>query len=183
MKKLKQLLPILFLLSLAVQSQNKASVEKSIYGIQTGILGVWGYNESKLTNSIALRSEIGLDAGFRGGSNINTVFVLTPTITIEPRFYYNLKKRSKKGKSILKNSANFLTLEFFYVPNLFVISNTRNVSVANSLSIIPKWGIKRTIGKHFTYELGLGIGYYIDLDDSRFNDTVADLHIRFGYTF
>jgi len=140
------------------------------------------YNESKLTNTIALRSEIGLDGGFRGGSKF-FVFAFAPTINAEPRFYYNLKKRSKKGKSILKNSANFLALEFFYVPNLFVISNTRNVSVTNSLSIIPKWGIKRTIGKHFTYELGLGIGYYIDLDDSRFNDTTADLHLRIGYTF
>ena len=182
MKKLKQLLPILLLFSLAVQSQNKASVEKSIYGIQTGTLGFWFYNEAKLTNTIALRSEIGLDGGFRGGSNF-FIFAFAPTITTEPRFYYNLKKRSKKGKSILKNSANFLALEFFYVPDLFVISNRRNVSVTNSLSIIPKWGIKRTIGKHFTYELGLGIGYYIDLDDSRFNDTTADLHIRFGYTF
>jgi len=183
MKKLKLLLAILLLFSLAVQGQKKVSVEKSIYGIQTGILGVWGYNESKLTNSIALRSEIGLDAGFSGGSNINTVFVLTPTITAEPRFYYNLKKRSKKGKSIFKNSGNFLSLKFFYVPNLFVISNLRNVSARKSLSIIPEWGIKRTIGKHFTYELGLGIGYYIDLEDSWFNATTADLHLRIGYTF
>ncbi len=183
MKKTILLSIILMASYFNAQSQDKISVEKSIYGIQTGILGVWGYNESKLTNSIALRSEIGLDAGFRGGSNINTVFVLTPTITIEPRFYYNLKNRSKKGKSILKNVANFLSLKFFYVPNLFVISNLRNVSAEKSLSIIPEWGIKRTIGKHFTYELGLGIGYYIDLEDSRLNDSVADLHIRFGYTF
>jgi len=160
------------------QSQNKISVEKSIYGIQIGTLGFWFYNESKLTNTIALRSEIGLDA-----AAINYFFALAPTINAEPRFYYNLKKRSKKGKSIFRNSANFLALEFFYVPDLFVISNRRNVSVTNSLSIIPKWGIKRTIGKHFTYELGLGIGYYIDLDDSRFNDTTADLHLRIGYTF
>ena len=182
MKKFKPLLAILFLFSLAVQSQNKISVEKSIYGIQTGTLGFWFYNEAKLTNTIALRSEIGLDGGFIAGSNIGFVYVLAPTVTSEPRFYYNLKKRSKKGKSILKNSANFLALKFLYVPDLFVISNTRG-SVTNSLSIIPKWGIKRTIGKHFTYELGLGIGYYIDLDDSRFNDTTADLHLRIGYTF
>ncbi len=182
MKNLKQFLPILLLLSLAVQSQNKASVEKSIYGIQTGTLGFWVYNEVKLTNTIALRSEIGLDGGFIAGSNVDFIYVLAPTITAEPRFYYNLKKRSKKGKSILKNSANFLALKFFYVPDLFVISNTRG-SITNSLSIIPKWGIKRTIGKHFTYELGLGIGYYVDLDDSRLNGSTADLHLRIGYTF
>ncbi|MCF6213517.1 MAG: hypothetical protein L3J45_05780 [Flavobacteriaceae bacterium] len=182
MKKTILLSIILMASYFNVQSQNKISVEKSIYGIQTGTLGFWFYNEAKLTNTIALRSEIGLDGGFIAGSSVGFIYVLAPTITAEPRFYYNLKKRSKKGKSILKNSANFLALEFFYVPDLFVISNTRG-SVTNSLSIIPKWGIKRTIGKHFTYELGLGIGYYIDLDDSRFNDTAADLHLRIGYTF
>jgi len=160
------------------QSQNKISVEKSIYGIQIGTLGFWVYNESRLTNTIALRSEIGLDAGI-----INSLYILTPTITAEPRFYYNLKKRSKKGKSILKNSANFLALKFFYVPNLFVISNYQDTRAIKSLSIIPKWGIKRSIGKHFTYELGLGIGYYIDLEDGYLNESTADLHLRIGYTF
>lgn len=45
-------------LTLTVKSQN-ASVEKSVFGIQTGFLGIWGHNETKLTNQIALRSEIG----------------------------------------------------------------------------------------------------------------------------
>ncbi len=39
------------------------SVEKSIWQIQTGLIGVWINNESKLTNSVAIRSEFGL-AGF-----------------------------------------------------------------------------------------------------------------------
>lgn len=34
-----------------------------MYGIQTGLLGVWVYNEARLTNSIALRTEIGFDFG------------------------------------------------------------------------------------------------------------------------
>ena len=40
-----------------------ASVEKSSFGIQTGVLGIWAYNEAKLSNSIALRTEIGFDFG------------------------------------------------------------------------------------------------------------------------
>ena len=43
-----------------------ASVEQSTFGIQTGVLGVWAYKETKLSNQIALRTEIGMDAGFWG---------------------------------------------------------------------------------------------------------------------
>ena len=43
-----------------------ASVEKSTFGIQTGVLGVWAYKETELSNQIALRTEIGMDAGFWG---------------------------------------------------------------------------------------------------------------------
>ncbi|WP_344714740.1 hypothetical protein [Winogradskyella damuponensis] len=35
------------------------SVEKSIFGLQTGVLGIWAYNEAKLSNTIALRTEHG----------------------------------------------------------------------------------------------------------------------------
>ncbi len=44
-----------------------ASVEKSTFGIQTGFIGIWAHNESKLSNQIALRSELGFDSGIWGG--------------------------------------------------------------------------------------------------------------------
>ncbi|MGG5485400.1 hypothetical protein [Gaetbulibacter sp. PBL-D1] len=64
---MKQALLILtfFTISLSTQSQT-TSVEKSTFGVQTGFLGIWVHNESRLSNSIALRSEIGLDAGIWG---------------------------------------------------------------------------------------------------------------------
>ncbi|SHH13308.1 hypothetical protein SAMN05444372_11711 [Flavobacterium micromati] len=43
-----------FLITFFTNAQN-ASVEKSTYGIQTGILGIWAHREEKLTNQIALR--------------------------------------------------------------------------------------------------------------------------------
>lgn len=56
---------VLISLTLTVKSQN-ASVEKSVFCIQTGFLGIWLHNETKLTNQIALRSEIGFDSGIWG---------------------------------------------------------------------------------------------------------------------
>lgn len=170
----------------------KASVEKSIFGAQTGFLGIWLHNESKLSNSFALRSEIGFDSGIYGGSVMfgdETNFFLTPAITLEPRWYYNLEKRLDKGKSIDNNNGNFIGLKVSFNPDLFVISNQEGIQIPNQIFIIPKWAMKRTLGEYFTYELGIGVGYHhvfyenpnYNPDDE--NEAVLDLHLRIGYTF
>ncbi|NVK51365.1 MAG: hypothetical protein HWD85_00410 [Flavobacteriaceae bacterium] len=187
MKKIK-LAIVLSLVSLSFYAQN-ASVEKSIFGIQTGFLGVWVHNEARLSNQFALRSEIGLDTGIQGSDSFNnTKFVLSPTITLEPRWYYNLDKRLEKGKSIKGNSGNFLSIKTSFHPDWFVISNRDNVQVTPDISIIPTWGIRRTIGKHFTYETGIGLGYvsYFPKDINTFgkvNKMGLNLHLRIGYQF
>ncbi|MBV6881963.1 hypothetical protein KVY03_19260 [Epilithonimonas sp. FP105] len=170
------------------KAQN-ASVEKSTFGIQIGTLGIWAHREVKLTNEIALRAEIGMDAGFFGGSFYpKNGYLMTPVITLEPRWYYNLDKRVSKSKNISGNSGNFLTLQTSYHPNWFVISNYDNVEIANQISIIPTWGLKRNIGKHFTYETGIGIGYrYIFAESAGYSknegEAAANLHLRIGYRF
>ncbi|MFZ0595590.1 MAG: hypothetical protein WAM46_01295 [Flavobacterium sp.] len=172
------------LLCLVIQtgySQNKG-VEKSIYNVQTGFLGIWINNEYRLFNEISLRTEIGLDAGLRGCSDCDTEYALAPVITLEPRWYYNIDKRNSlnKGKN---NSANFIALAIKYHPDWFVISNADYSQVANQIAIIPKWGIRRNIGtSNFNYEAGLGIGYKFYLDEN-FSEATADLHLRIGYTF
>lgn len=175
-------------LSIIAKSQN-ASVEESTYGIQTGFLGVWVHNETKLTNAIALRSEIGLDSGIWGGDFYNqTGFLMTPVITLEPRLYYNLNKRVSKSRRIDGNSGNFIALKASFHPDWFVISNSDNIRVVSDITIVPTWGIKRTIGNHFTYEAGIGIGYrYSYAKQAGFleneSDVAANLHLRIGYRF
>ncbi len=114
---------VLFAVSFFALSQS-ASVEKSTFGIQTGLLGIWMHNESKLSNEFALRSEIGLDAGFFGGGfNDGNKFLLTPVITIEPRWYYNLDKRISKSRNISGNSGNFISVKTSYHPDWFCLSH------------------------------------------------------------
>lgn len=170
-------------------SQNNG-VEKSIFNIQTGVLGSWLNNETKISNKFALRSEIGLDAGIFGGEiNDNSGFFLTPVINIEPRWYYNILKRENKNKPINNNSANFLTTSISYHPDWFVISNKNNINIYNQLSIIPKWGIRRNIANsNFNFEAGIGFGYrfyFLKQYGYSKNDgeTALDLHLRIGYTF
>lgn len=187
MKKTIQTL-VLIGFTLTVKSQN-ASVEKSIFGIQTGLFGIWANNESKITSQIALRSEIGFDSGIWGGDYYDrTGFLMTPVITAETRWYYNLNNRINKSKRIDGNSGNFISLKASHHPDWFVISNYDNLKVISDISIVPTWGIRRNIGKHFNYETGIGIGYrYIFAKKAGYlenkSETLLNLHLRIGYRF
>jgi hypothetical protein len=95
---MKKILGFLILgLNLNANAQD-TSVEKSIFGIQTGFSGIWINNESRLSNSLALRSEIGIENDFAVGDHYSGAgFILQPVLTIEPRYYYNLEKRNADG--------------------------------------------------------------------------------------
>lgn len=172
--------------SLSVQSQTN-SVEESLYGVQTGVLGIWGYNGLRLNDEFSFRTEVGFDAGLWGGTlySNNVNFALIPVITLEPRWYYNIKKRAKKKRRTWNNGANFLSLETSFYPDLFVISNAKNVKVATQIYFIPKWGIKRNIGRHFGFEAGIGAGYGTLLERKSTLDDgfTVDLHLKIGYNF
>ena len=185
---MKKFLVVFLLLGVFFKGNSQqTSVEKSIFGIQVGLLGIYGFNEFRLTNPFALRVELGLEGGIEINSN-ETVFALAPVIAVEPRWYYNLNKRVKKSRRIDHNSGNFISLYTRYHPNWFVLAND-DVEVISDVSFIPTWGIRRNIGKHFNYEAGMGIGYayifYNNYDDYLDNEgeVAVNLLLRIGYHF
>ncbi len=177
-------------LTLIAKSQN-ASVEKSTFGVQTGVLGIWAYNEVKLSNSIALRTELGFDFGIWETTyydDYNSPFLQTPVIVVEPRFYYNLKKRTLSSKTIEGNSGNFIALKMGYHPDWFVLFNSDNAPVVSDYSIIPTWGIRRNLGKHFNYEAGIGAGFSHTFAEragysKNKSEIELNMHLRIGYRF
>jgi hypothetical protein len=186
---MKKIITLVFLsLSIFCNAQN-ISVDKSVFGIQTGFLGIWAHNESRLSNRIALRSEIGFDAGFQSGFfYTEDVFFLAPVLTLEPRFYYNLNKRNSKSKVITNNSGNFISIKTSFTPDWFVIANVKDISIISEISFIPTFGIRRNIGTHFNYETGFGIGYryYFAKAAGYYSNTseaTANIHLRIGYVF
>ena len=190
MKQIIYLVLILLATPVSTFAQSSdASVERSVYGVQAGFLGTWFYNESRLSNSIALRLEAGLDGGFQSTFINDDNFVMIPVFTAEPRWYYNLNRRIDKGKRIDGNSGNFLSIKTSYRPDLFILGGDDRVRVIPDLQIIPTYGLRRNIGQNFNYELGLGIGYIryfepenviIIGDQSEF---AVNLHLRLGYRF
>lgn len=188
MKNILLILTITIMPFLSI-AQEIASVEKSTTGIQIGFLGIWVHNEFKITNQIAFRSEIGFDSGLFGGSRYEKGLgvIFTPVITLEPRLYYNLNKRSSRNKDISGNSGNFLSLKSSYNPGWFSISNYEGVSVSSQVSIVPTWGIRRMIGNHFNYEAGIGLGvshfFKRNISYENKNEPAINLHLRLGYKF
>ena len=170
-------------------SSSAASVEKSIFGVQTGFLGIWVHNEFRISNQIALRTEVGFDASFVPGDSYNkTIYFMAPVFMVEPRWYYNLNKRKAKSKRIDGNSGNFISLQTSYIPNWFVISNNPYEWVRRQLWVMAMWGIRRNIGKHFNYEAGVGMGYRFYLKGKNSNTTegsdwMPNILLRIGYRF
>ena len=190
---------IIFLISGIIYCQTglaNPKTESSLFGVQTGAIGLWVYHEAGLTENLVLRSEIGIDMVdfFR-----NDVYLIdpkdtgggpffTPTLALEPRYYFNFSNRAKSGKSTVKNSATFVSIDLRYYPDWFLIVGNDNSKFAEQLAITPRIGIKRTVWEHFTYEIGFGMRLY-SLLDNKDNNAVEDNEyflntlLRVGYSF
>ncbi|CAL2079480.1 hypothetical protein [Tenacibaculum sp. 190524A05c] len=189
MKNTKLLCSLLLLSCITLFSQkdskkvkSQISVEKNIFGVQAGLFGAWVYNETKLADNVALRTELGMDLALFGGTYYpKTGVIFYPTVTVEPRFYYNLNRRNKLNKKIEYNSGNFFSLKTSYGSDAFAISNY-DVVINNHMKVVPKYGIRRSFGKNFEMEFSAGIGYLYDFD-LKSSDAILDLGFRIGYRF
>ncbi|MFV0376469.1 MAG: hypothetical protein ACK5JD_04115 [Mangrovibacterium sp.] len=183
-----QVVLLILLFTVTTKAQEKG-VSNSVWGVQTGLFGAWVYNEARLSDEIALRTELGFDYGFQSSSWYDEdVEVYTPVITLEPRWYFNLKKRQQKSRKVFCNTGNFLSLKTSFHPGKMGISNVDGVDVVPDISIIPTWGIRRHMGQHFAFETGVGLGWayvfwkslgYVDNE----SEIALNLHLRLGYTF
>jgi hypothetical protein len=122
-------------------------------------------------------SEFGVTDGVFDGFQINNELIMSTLFSLEPRWYYNLKKRNSQSKDTNKNSGNFISLKTIYNPNLLIVSIDHDVDISQ-FSIITTWGLRRNIGNNFNIESGMGLGYL--LSDNR---GVLNLHLRIGYNF
>lgn len=185
----------LFLISLLAKAQEKASVEKNLYGVQLGIVNASFYYETKLDRKITLRTEAGLELVSSTleyddpaiGDKTTTQF--SPYLTLEPRWYYGLDRRKRLEKNTINNSSNYLSLRTSYWFNKSPLIKNGDIDIVPALSIIPKFGIRRVFAKHFNYEFSGGVGYQYNVFsnsegcDCDHNNTAVDVQIRIGYDF
>lgn len=183
MEKIFLFISTLFSLSLFSQ-QKEAGVEKTVTGVQVGFFGANIYNESRLSENIALRSEISLYPSIWGGDLYSqTGFALAPAISVSSKWYYNLGKRAEINKNTKNNSGNYVSARLEYIPDWFVISNTKDIHVNPTLAFIPNWGLRRNFATHFNYELRLGLGVGKILKKGYDIQAMPDINFKIGYDF
>ncbi|MEK6481126.1 hypothetical protein WJR50_26525 [Catalinimonas sp. 4WD22] len=179
MKRLSILTFTLLFSQILFAQSSTESLEKHLTSVDVGFLGAWINHERQIGEQFTLNANLGFDGGlYGGGGEFNYLFV--PSISVEPRFYYNFNKRVSKGKRTMNNSANYLTIATTFFPKLIEITNDRNNGreIITRATFIPEWGIRRSIGNRFKFDFAVGYGLAIE------EDGVAGqpaLSLSFGY--
>ncbi|PWJ36023.1 hypothetical protein [Sediminitomix flava] len=164
---------LIFIIISTTGFAQQASVEDRIFGLQLGLTsGISAYYEHKLNHSFALRTEVFTTWGYSKSLG----FEINPAIALEPKYYYNLKKRKEKGKNIAKNSGNYLSLRSMYWKDPFYEDSRKH-----RMYLLPMWGMRRTIGEHFSYEFAAGGAYEIVPKGK--DELGLSIDFRIGYTF
>lgn len=187
----KQIIALLLLAFVAMPLSAQVSVEPAMTGMQFNLSNIAVYHERALSDRATIRfqAELGLEIeGTSFGENVDVDFYLTPTLRAEPRYYYNLDKRETKGKRTTNNGGNFLSLKTEYQLPFHLVKTDGDRRLRGHLSLIPRWGIRRDLGRGWDFELGLGAGiratsYKVGNDRRLDVNRILDVEWKFGFRF
>lgn len=189
----------LFLLSLffatfaqAQEDSPAPTVARSINSLQFNLGGLFYVHERALNDELALHLEAGIHGtGYysnNDGNVNNNYFALRPILIVEPRAYYNLAKRARKGKTTNNNSGNFFGIALDYQPDFQLFSTNPSVTPKSTVSFTPRWGMRRQLGQRFDFEFTIGVRsvFYKERGESRIRRArhhTPSVGLRFGYRF
>ncbi len=113
--------------------------------------------------------EAGIDFSFDMYYDDASVFddnalVVNPTIHLEPRYYYNLERRYRRGKNVSNNSASYIGIYSELTLNPLIEENNGYFPVYDRFKIGPAWGLQRNLGRRGYWNFNLASGLVIDQD-------------------
>jgi hypothetical protein len=154
------------LLLLTTNSYSQNTKEKDITDVfKISFLDPGISFEKKIGPFQSLFTQAFLGVGFEYGysSSFGSQFDVSadPGANVQYRYYYNQKKRAKRGKRTEMNSLNYLAgiYEMTYTANRifdtdYEEENRRPIHVFGAV-----WGMQRNYKKHFSLDLNIGPGY------------------------
>lgn len=174
------------LTAVTVHAQQGQNTPIARHEVDLHLLG-FGYNyEFPIVDKLTLQANVNYEFSLYINSDyVNTIATLS--FGLEPRFYYNLEKRIRQNKNTKYNAANFVSVQFIYLPDLFTSTNSKfPVTVERQISVAPMWNIRRNIAQsNFNYEVGLGMFYrtiyYKEFDNE--SSFTPNLSLKIGYNF
>lgn len=98
-----------------------------------------------------------IDLGYSSNIALGDAWLVQPSLDVQLRRYYNLLKRSAKGKRTAGNSASFVALSVFGVGRSVVDAEDFRNHYYYGLG--PVWGIQRTYRSNFNISFKSGIAY------------------------
>lgn len=185
---IKVILMFLFVTKISAQSEGIVAIDttterylKTYSKIDLSFSGLGFAIETPISDRVLLEFAVGLGAGYKVNEDFKyRMYFNDPAIysSVAAKYYINKKTQVKKGTSERLNSGNFFALKSKYVtPTL------RDSKTWDTMLVALHWGLQRNIGKHFVYQLTLGIGGAIDMDDktSTHLTLYPDVNFRFSY--
>jgi hypothetical protein len=116
-----------------------------------------------------------------------TTTIFAPYVTLEPRWYYGLDRRSKLGRNTTNNSSNYISLKTSFISSKTPIIKNGDFDVVSAIMIVPMYGIRRSFAKNFNYQFSGGYGYQYNFFDKacgcKHFTTDIDLQASIGYNF
>lgn len=169
MRKNKTLLLFLAfgMMGFAVNAQRISEPSPStipLHKIKLSLLGLTYQWEKPISRIAVFTAEAGVAGGFSFtmskfyGSDFN--YLVVPTAGLGYRNYYNLDRRSQKGKNTNNNTANFFSAELFgYGPTIFA---SHGGSSKHSSGISVNWGMQRNLSPKVNFEWQVGVAGQTD---------------------
>ena len=153
----------------------------SITKLDIGMQGIGVTFERRIASNTTIDFSLGIGAGYNIIRNGLGVWWRphqpTAYIAITPKFYYNLDKRSSKGKTTELNSGNYLGVRVKFI--------TRSISESSyardALMMNLHWGMQRAISHRWSFNFHAGIGYITDATDLQ--NTEGNLYPAIDFKF
>jgi len=175
MKRLSIFSIFIFLTILSYAQNDRV---QNVHSLKATFIGLSYSYEQSISQRSAINFELMIGGGFGSNIFVGDYWLIAPIMRVEPRYYYNYLKRVSQGKKTINNSANYLSLSADYVFGTIIGDNAHAVQ---AFMIIPKWGLKRTIGNHFVFEFAAGFGALTSEIDT-WKPTFG-LDLKFGFSF
>ncbi len=169
---------------------NLAYVRESLIGSITPNIEA----EFKLgTSPFSINTKLGSKFQYSKVKNYDAeVFSISPELTIEGRYYYNLHRRMLMGKSGNGLSANYVSLGPTYRGNYYKqnSANGKYHEGASFVGLKVGTGIQRLISDHLYLDMNIGFGYGIEYSYGGWSGRrsnrmtgIFDLGFGIGYRF
>jgi len=110
----------------------------------------------------------GLGIGYGGGypdltfGGSGFIYVISPFLDVQHKWFTNLEKRDKKGRTTDNNSGNYVSMRLLIRGESIAENVVRSTNT--DFAVGPTWGIQRNFAKNWNLLFDLGPIYYFDTE-------------------